>query len=64
MLSTEPSQEWYGFGGLIFGHKDTAGKNSDFVGLVLCDLVSVEKSIAGNVSAEESFVDLSKGYLD
>ena len=35
-----------------------------FVGLVLCDLVSVEKSTAGKVSADESFADLSKGYLD
>ena len=52
------------FVGLILGHKIIGGKSSDFVGLVLCDLVSVEKSIAGNVSAEESFVDLSKGYLD
>ena len=50
---------FYGFGVLILGHKGTAGKNSDFVGLVLCDLVSVEKSTAGKVSAEESFADLS-----
>ena len=46
---------------LIFGHKGAAGKNSDIVGLVLCDLVSVEKSTAGNVSADKSFADLSKG---
>ena len=55
-----PSQ----FVDLTIGHKGTAGKNSDFVGLVLCDLVSVEKSTAGNVLADVSFADLSKGYLD
>ena len=36
-------------------------KELEFVGLVLCDLVSVEKSTAGKVSAEEIFADLSKG---
>ena len=30
-----------------------------FVGLVLCDLVSVEKSTVGKVSAFKSFADLS-----
>ena len=49
------------FGGLILGHKGTAGNNYDFVGLVLCDLVSEEISIAGKVSADENFADLSKG---
>ena len=53
-----------GFGGLILGHKGAAGKNNDIVGLVLCDLVSVDKSTAGKVPADKNLADLSEGYLD
>ena len=36
----------------------------EFVGLALCELVSVEMNTAGLNPADESFADLSEGYFD